>query len=109
MTNLDALLAAGQVLTANHTFVDRLIDGGLYYGPGLLAAAAGATFWHTCRRITHRLRDRANYVRYQVTATRLHRVADQADAFMARPNDKILAELHAMCDTTPNQVQEEGR
>ncbi|MFE9855517.1 hypothetical protein [Streptomyces sp. NPDC005780] len=109
MTNLDALLAAGHALTANHTAVDRLINGGLYYGPGMLLTAVGATAWYGARRIAERVRDRADNRRYAATAARLHRVADRADAVMAMPENLVTARLENHYATEPNHAQEEGR
>lgn len=109
MTNLDALLAGGQILIANHTAVDHLINGGLLYGPGLLLTASGISLWRGCRRVAEAVRDRADNRRYQATAARLHRVATVADAVLALPEDLLIAQLNAKYAATPNHAQEEGR
>ncbi|MEU1433984.1 hypothetical protein ABZ438_07785 [Streptomyces sp. NPDC005786] len=109
MTNLDALLAAGQALTTTHTAVDRLIDGGLCYGPGMLLTAVGATAWYSGRRIAEHVRNRADKRRYAARAVRLHKVADRADAILTMPEYLVTARLEDHYATAPNHAQEEGR
>ncbi|MFB6776550.1 hypothetical protein ACFCX0_03765 [Streptomyces sp. NPDC056352] len=97
MTNLDALLAGGQVLVANHTVVDRLINTGLYYGPGVVltvaAIAAGRGFFWAADR-THQLIDnRVARRQYAATATRLHTVANAADTVIAQAGDQLAERL----------------
>ncbi|MFD3741095.1 hypothetical protein [Streptomyces sp. NPDC058629] len=85
--NIDTLLAAGQAAATVHTAVDQLIDAALYYGPGVLAAAAVAAAWCACRWAVRRyeqlVQDRADRREYTARAYRLCRVADNADAVTA--------------------------
>lgn len=110
MTNLDALLAGGQALIANHTAVDHLINGALYYGPGLFLAALAVCSWRAYRRITDRIQqhrdDQADRRHYAATAARLHRVADVTDAVMAMPPELLIAQLDAKYDATPDHATE---
>ncbi|MEU0160151.1 hypothetical protein ABZ154_15255 [Streptomyces sp. NPDC006261] len=108
--NIDTFLAAGQAAATVHTAVDQVIDAALYYGPGVLAAAAVAAAWCTCRWAVHRyeqwLQDRADRREYTARAYRLCRVADSADAFLAMPPALINARLEAHLDTTPDLADE---
>lgn len=94
VTNLDALLAGGHALTANHTAVDYLINTGLLYGPGVLATAAAVTVWRTCRWAIDCRQARIDRRHYTARAFRLNRVADRADAVMALPEDQLIAQLN---------------
>lgn len=113
MTNLDALLAGAQALTTNHTAVDYLINTGLLYGPGVLLTAAAVATWRAAWWGIHRhdqwRADRAERRHYTAVATRLHQVADRADAFLAMPEDLVNARLEAHYAATPDHAQEEGR
>lgn len=111
--NIDTLLAAGQAAASVHTAVDRLIDAALYYGPGVLATAAVATAWCTCRWAVRRyeqlLQDRADRRAYTARAFRLCRVADNTDAVMALPADDLNRYLDDKLAATPDLAPEEGR
>lgn len=97
MTNLDALLAGGQALTANHDAVDYLINTCLLYGPGaVLTAAAIATWraaWWAIDRCDQWKTDRANHRHYTATAARLNKVADNTDRIIADAGDHLAEQL----------------
>lgn len=97
MNNLDALLAGGQVLIANHTAVDHAINAGLLYGPGVLATAAAVTAWRTCRWAVARSNqwkgDRADRRYYTAVAARLNTVADNTDRIITQAGDRLAAQL----------------
>lgn len=112
MSTFDTLLAAGQAAATVHTAVDRLIDAGLYYGPGALAAAAVVAAWCTCRWAVRRyeqlLQNRADRRTYTARAYRLCRVADNADAIAALPEIDLITYLDNKYDAT-DLAPEEGR
>lgn len=96
MTNLDALLAGGHALTANHTAVDHLINAGLLYGPGVLATAAAVTVWRGGQWAlgrAHRRADERARRKYTATATRLHQVADNTERIINAAGDQLANQL----------------
>ncbi|MFF3998603.1 hypothetical protein ACFYX8_35505 [Streptomyces cyaneofuscatus] len=111
--SIDTLLAAGQAAATVHTAVDRAIDAAIYYGPGVLATAAIAGAWCTCRWAVRRyeqlVQDRADRRAYTARAYRLCRVADNADAISALPEIDLITYLDNKYDTTPDLAPEEGR
>ncbi|MGQ4733410.1 hypothetical protein ACUN3E_37850 [Streptomyces sp. Ju416(a)] len=114
MTDLDAILAAGQALAAVHTAVDQVINAALYYGPGVLALTATIAAFRVCAwaadRYHQAVQDRADRRAYTARAFRLCRVADSADAFMAdTPADDLNRYLDNKLAATPNLAPEEGR
>ncbi|WP_405699143.1 hypothetical protein OG209_05455 [Streptomyces sp. NBC_01383] len=97
MNNLDALLAGGQLLIANHTAVDHTINAALLYGPGVLATAGAVTAWRCCRwaitRYEQRKSDRADRRHYTAVATRLNTVADNTDRIITDAGDRLADQL----------------
>ncbi|WP_327335922.1 hypothetical protein OG384_04605 [Streptomyces sp. NBC_01324] len=97
MNTLDALLASGQALIANHTAVDHTINAGLLYGPGVLATAAAVTAWRTTRWAVARCNqwktDRADRRYYTAVAARLNTVADNTDRLIAQAGDRLAEQL----------------
>ncbi|MFE7485542.1 hypothetical protein [Streptomyces sp. NPDC057552] len=111
--SIDTLLAAGQAIAAIHTAVDRVIDGALYYGPGVLATAAAVAAWRTGHWVVRRYdqwhHDRATRRYYTARAHRLHQVARSADAYLAMPPAIVNHRLEAQYAATPDPAPEEGR
>lgn len=111
--SLDAILAAGQALAAVHTAVDQTITAALYYGPGVLVAAAAYTAWRTghwtVRRYDQLVQDRADRREFTTRAFRLCRVADNADAVMALGDNTVIQYLDNKLAATPDLAPEEGR
>lgn len=96
MNQIDALLAGGHALIANHTAVDTLINAGLLYGPGVLATAAAVTAWRGGRRVlgrAHRRADERARRKYTAVATRLHQVADNTDRIINAAGDQLANQL----------------
>lgn len=97
MNNLDALLAGGQLLIANHDAVDHAINAGLLYGPGVLLVAGTVCAWRTCRwvitRYEQRKSDRADRRHYTAVAARLLQVADNTDRIIAQAGDRLADQL----------------
>lgn len=109
MNGIDALLTGGQILAANATAGDMVINTAITLGPGLLAAATGTAVWRGIRWTADRRRDRAERRFYAARAFRLNRVADQADAYLAMPAPLVNARLEAQLNAVTDNVQEEGR
>ncbi|MEU0979096.1 hypothetical protein ABZ488_07735 [Streptomyces griseus] len=111
--SLDTILAAGQAFAAVHTAVDQTITAALYYGPGVLVAAAAYTAWRigewTVRRYDQWLQDRADRRAYTARAFRLCRVADNADAVLALGDNTVIEYLDNKLAATPDLAPEEGR
>ncbi|MGQ4353227.1 hypothetical protein [Streptomyces drozdowiczii] len=109
MNGIDALLTGGQLLAVNAAAADRVIDGALYYGPGLVLAATGAAAWAGIRWAIGWRRDRAIRREYAARAYRLCRVADHADALLAMPTDLVNARLEAQLNTLTDHAREEEK
>jgi hypothetical protein len=107
MNGIDALLTGSQLLAVNAAAADRVIDGALYYGPGLALAAAGAAAWAGIRWASGRRRDRVIRRKYTARAYRLCRVADQADALLAMPTDLVNTRLEAQLNAVEHAQEEE--
>ncbi|WP_406144939.1 hypothetical protein [Streptomyces anulatus] len=113
MSDLDTFLAAGQALAAVHGAVDQTINAALYYGPGVLAAAAVVAAWRTgqwaLRRYDQWLQDQADRREYTARAFRLCRVADNTDAVIALGDNTVNEYLDNKLAATPDLAPEEGR
>ncbi|MFE7237245.1 hypothetical protein [Streptomyces sp. NPDC057580] len=110
MTNLDVILAGGQVLVANHTVIDRLINTGLYYGPGVVLTtaviAAGRGFLWAADR-THQLIDnRAARREYAAVTARWDQVDSNANTYIAQAGDQLAERLRQQIYA--NDTHEEG-
>lgn len=104
MSNLDTLLLAAGLLSANHTAADQLIDAGLYYGPGVVLTALTAAGWHTLRRTLDHYHQWANNRadrRHQAAIThRLNTVAENTDQIIAAAGQHLADQLlHQIYDT----------
>ncbi|MFE3678787.1 hypothetical protein [Streptomyces griseus] len=113
MNGLDTVFAAGQAVAAVHTAVDQAINAALYYGPGVLVAAAAYTAWRTgqwtVRRYDQLVQDRADRRECTARAFRLCRVADNADAVLALGDNTVNEYLDNKLAATPDLAPEEGR
>lgn len=97
MSNLDALILAAGLLSANHTAADHLIDAALYYGPGVVFTALATAAWHTLRRALdhyHQWADQRAERRHQAaTAYRLATVTHNTDRIITAAGQHLAEQL----------------
>ena len=97
MSNLDSLLLAAQLLSANHAAGNQLINAALYYGPGVLATgvAVGAvrTIRWTLGRYHRWADDRAERRRQAAVTHRLNTVAENTDRIIRDAGQHLADQL----------------
>jgi hypothetical protein len=111
VSDLDNLVVAGQLLVANHTAVDRLIDSAFYYGPGVILTAVVVAAWRggrwAVRRVEQAVNDRAVRRGYTARAARLNTVAERADRVLNLPDEYVNQYLEALINTAPDHARKE--
>ncbi|MDX3328833.1 hypothetical protein PV405_29935 [Streptomyces sp. ME02-6979-3A] len=107
MNTLDSLFLAAEVLHANYTVADHLINAGLHYGPGILLTAGLTVAWRTWQRARGWHHDRADRRHYTAVAFRLNRVADQADTVLDQCEEELLEQLEALYNAPAHASKED--
>ncbi|MGH3585714.1 MAG: hypothetical protein ACRDQ0_05280 [Pseudonocardia sp.] len=109
MNTLDSLFLAAEVLHANYTVADYLINAALHYGPGVILTAGVVTAWRASRwtlaRYYQWADDRADRRHYATVAHRLHQVADNTDQIITAAGQHLAEQLRTQLYA--NDLEEE--